>query len=108
MLLISILIGILSVAYVIYVGLSLSPTELQVATHYTAFGDTQYYRNKWYYLFTFIGLALVIAITHIALMAKLYDREMRPVAVMLGWLTVLLIAVLFIVTHSVLGIAYLS
>lgn len=107
-LLLMLLIAFVGVAYVIYAALSLSPTELQIATKYTAFGDTQYYRNKWYYLLTFIGLAVVIVSTHTGLMAKLHAREMRSMAVAVGWLSVLLLAILFVITRSVLGIAYLS
>ena len=102
------LVALLGLAYVIYVGLALSPTELQIATKYTAFGDTQYYRNKWYYLFTFIGLAVVIVGCHTGIMAKLHARNMRSLALAMGWFTVILLAVLFVITHSVLGVAYLS
>jgi len=39
---------LMGLAYCIYVGVSLRPSDLQVAVHYTAFGPTGFYREKWY------------------------------------------------------------
>lgn len=102
--------GILLAAalYMLYVGLSLNPTELQVATRYTAFGETQYYRNKWYYLIGFVVFGGVMAVMHVVLIAKLRSRGMRPLAIALGLCTFILFAILFIVARSVLAVAYLS
>lgn len=108
LLLLSLGLIILAVSYIIYVSFSINPTELQIAIRYTAFGDTQYYRNKWYYLFAFIAFAVVVVISHIGLMAKLAKRDMRPIALALGWMTVILLVILALITRSVLGIAYLS
>lgn len=108
LLLMSIGILLLISIYIVYVSFVISPTELQIATHYSAFGDTQYYRNKWYYLFNFIVFGVVVAFFHIGAMAKLREREMRPLAIALGGLTFIMILILFLLTHSVLGIAYLS
>ena len=99
---------ILTIFYALYVGFSLNPTELQVATRFTSFGETQLYRNKWYYLITFIVVAGLIAATHVGLMVKLNARGIRPLALAFGWLTIILIAILFIVTGRVLSNAFLS
>ncbi len=99
---------ILTIFYALYVGFSLSPTELQVATRFTSFGETQLYRNKWYYLISFIIVAVLIAVAHIGLMVKLKARGIRPMALAFGWLTVLLIVTLFVVTGRVLSSAFLS
>jgi hypothetical protein len=99
---------IFSIIYIGYVSLSLSPTELQIATRFSAFSDAQFYRNKWYYLLGFIGFGSLIAFLHVGLIAKLRSRGMRPVAVGFGVLTLLLLLVAFLWTYSVLDIAYLS
>lgn len=99
---------IITVLYTLYVGFSLSPSELQVATRFTSFGETQLYRNKWYYLISFIIVAVVMAVVHIGLMVKLNARSVRPMAVAFGWLTVLMLVILFIVTQRVLSSAFLS
>ena len=104
----SLLIVIVGIVYLVYIGLSLAPTDLQVATRYTSFGGTQYYRNKWYYLLTFVVFGLAIALSHLGLVVKLATRDMRPLAVAFGWLSIIILALLFFFTFSVLGVAYLS
>ena len=104
----SLIIAIIGIVYLVYIGLSLAPADLQIATRYTSFGSTQYYRNKWYYLLTFVVFGLMIVISHMGLIVKLANREMRPLAVAFGWLSVIILGLLFFFTFSVLGVAYLS
>ncbi len=94
--------------YMAYVALSLSPSDLQLATRYTSFGETQFYRNKWYYLLSFVGLGVVYIVMHIGMVAKLYMTGMRDLAYALGWFSLLILLLMFVYTSSVLGIAYLS
>lgn len=104
----SLLIAVIGVVYLVYIGLSLAPTDLQIATRYTSFGGTQYYRNKWYYLLTFVLFDMAIVASHLGLIVKLATREMRPLAVAFGWLSIIMLGLLFFFTFSVLGVAYLS
>lgn len=99
---------ILAIASIIYFSLRLSVRELQIATRFSDFGETQLYRNKWYYLLNFIGIISVITGAHIALIGKLLAREMRSFAVALGWLTILMIIISFLITYAVFGVAYLT
>lgn len=108
LLVLSLLLITMTVLYVAYTGLSIAPTELQVATRYTAFGDTQFYPSQWYYLVTFLAFAVIVTVGHIAIMVKLHSRNMRSLAVGVGALTLVLLVILFAITASVLGIAYLS
>lgn len=103
---IAILLG--GLVYVAYVALSLSPSDLQLATRYTSFGETQFYRNKWYYLLSFVGFGLLYVVMHIGMMAKLYMTGMKDLAYALGWLSMVVLLLMFVYTSSVLGIAYLS
>lgn len=98
----------LTLVYVLYVILSLRPTDVQVATHYSAFGDTHYYRNKWYYILTFVVFGFVFAAVHIGIILKLIKEEFRPLAIAFAWLSLMLLVVAFIFTHSILSIAFLS
>jgi xanthine/uracil permease len=104
----SVLIAVVGGVYLLYLGLSLAPTDLQIATRYTSFGGTQYYRNKWYYLLSFAVLGIVVVVSHLGLMVKLTARGMRPLGVAFGWLSIVLFGLLFFFTFSVLGVAYLS
>jgi hypothetical protein len=94
------------IAYILFVVFSLRPSELQVAAHYSAFGETHYYRDKWYYLISFAVFGLVFMIVHISVLVKLASQGLRSLAVAFGWLSVILVPLLFIFTRSVLGVAF--
>ena len=98
---------LVTIGYVLYVALSLQPSDLQVATRYTAFGDTHFYRNKWYYLLTFIFFGIMVTTVHAALAVKLHARGQRSLSIALLAFTLLLLAVGWILTRSVLRIAFL-
>ncbi|HEV7951912.1 MAG TPA: hypothetical protein VGO98_00885 [Candidatus Saccharimonadales bacterium] len=94
-------------AYCIYVGASLQPSDLQVAVHYTAFGGTSFYREKWYYLISFIMFGFILAVVHTILIIKLYVQERRQMAIMFAWLSFLLLFIGWMITSSVLKVAFL-
>jgi len=99
---------LLMALYVIYVGVSLRPSDLQIAVHYTAFGETTFYREKWYYLLSFIAFAVLVAIVHIVLAAKLYVEERRQLSIFFLWLSIFLLLIAWFLTHAVLGAAFPS
>ena len=94
--------------YIAYVAISLSPSDLQIATRYTSFGETQYYRSNWYYLLSFIGLGLIYIAAHLGIIVKLYMSELRQLSYAFAALSAVMLVLMFIYTHSVLSIAYLS
>ena len=95
-------------AYIIYVAANLSASDLQLAIRYTSFGDTHFYRDQWWYLLSFVGFGLLFLIAHLALTAKLVAIELKQLAYAFGWLSILLLVLMFAYTYSVLGIAYLN
>ncbi len=96
------------VVYIIYVSIALAPTDLQVATRYTAFGNVQYYRDQWFYLLSFVGFGGIATVIHAGMAIKLYIRNMRSLAFGFGWLGLILMLIMFLIARSVIGIAYLS
>jgi hypothetical protein len=94
-------------AYCLYVGVSLQPSDLQVAVRYTAFGETNFYREKWYYLLSFIGLGLILTVVHTVLAVKLYVQERRQMALLFIGLSFLLLVIAWSITRSVLKVAFL-
>lgn len=98
---------LITFGYIVYVALALEPSDLQVATRYTAFGDTHFYRDKWYYLLSFILFGIMLGGVHIALAIKLYGRERRQLAVGLLIFTIFLFIIGSIITRSILRIAFL-
>jgi hypothetical protein len=94
-------------AYCAYVAVSLRPSDLQVAVHYTAFGETNFYREKWYYLINFIVLGILMAVIHTVLIVKLYLQGRRQITILFVWLSLLLVVVTWLITWAVLKIAFL-
>lgn len=91
--------------YCIYVAVSLHPSDLQVAVHYTAFGATNFYREKWWYLLSFIVLGVVMASVHTAVAVKIYAQGRRQLALAFIYLSFLLLLIAWSLTWSVLRIA---
>lgn len=104
---ISVALIVLAIVYSIYIALALEPSDLQVATRYTAFGDAHFYRNKWYYLLSFIFFGLTLVGVHLAFAIKLYSRNQRQLAMGFLCLTVFVLLIAWIFTRSVLQIAFL-
>jgi hypothetical protein len=97
---------LIAVVYCVYVGISLHPSDLQVAVHYTAFGETGYYREKWYYLLSFIGFGVIVAVVHSALAIKFYILERRQLAIFFIWLSIFLMVIAWFLTANVLRVAF--
>lgn len=98
---------ITSVVYCIYVGASLRPSDLQVAVHYTAYGTTGFYRDKWYYLINFVVFGALIGGIHTVIIAKLHLQGRRQIAFLFAWMSLLLLVITFFVTHAILKVAFL-
>jgi hypothetical protein len=94
-------------AYCVYVGSSLRPSDLQVAVHYTAYGETTFYRDKWYYLITFIIFGVLIAGMHTALIAKMYLQGRRQISILFTLASILLVVIAWLMTWAVLKVAFL-
>lgn len=98
---------IVSVLFCLYAGLSVHSSDVQVATHYTGFGGTNYYRDHWYYLLSFAVFGLFVAILNTAIAGKIYSLERPTLARAWVVLSIYMVVVAAIIVHSVLGIAYL-
>lgn len=107
MVILTIAFALVALAYCIYVAVSLRPSDLQVAVHYTAFGETNFYRERWFYLINFIAFGIVVGVVHTVLSVKLYLQGRRPIALLFLWLSIFLIAIAFLLTRVVLNVAFL-
>lgn len=101
-------VAILSVIFSVYVAVNLHPSELQVVTHYSAFGTTNFYRDKWFYLVGFIVFGLINILAYGALACKLFVHKGRELAISFAWLGVLVVLVAISVVYQVLKVAALS
>lgn len=92
----------------VFLGLSIQPSELQVVTHYSGFGSTNFYRDKWYYLLNFIGFLLVFTVIHVALVRKLLMQIDRQLAVAYAWFGIAVIGIATLIAHQILRLAALT
>ena len=95
------------IAYCIFVGTSLRPSDLQVAIHYTVYGETNFYREKWFYLLSFVVFGLLVGVMHSVLATKIYLQGHRPLAILFLGVSFLVLFVAWFITWSVLKIAFL-
>ena len=77
-----------------------------MAVHYTAYGETNFYREKWYYLLSFIGFGLIVAIINTTIAVKFYVLERRQLALFFIWLSLLLLLIGWVLTAAVLRVAF--
>lgn len=99
---------ILCLGLLIFIGLSIHPSELQVVVHYTSYGSTNFYRDKWYYLLSFGVFIVVMAVTQCVLSYKLLQSKDRSFAVAFAWLGFIVLGVAAVLFYQVLKIASLS
>lgn len=96
------------VGVLIYLGIHLHPSDLQVVVHYTSFGSTNFYRDKWYYLLGFAFFIVMLVITHIALTAKILQDKGRDLALAFAWLNLIIVFITSVTVYQVLRIASLT
>ena len=94
----------LALAFVVYIVLAVRPSELQLVTHYTAYGVTHLYRDQWLYLFTFGGFALIVAFFHVALSLKMYLTKGHPLAIMFAWMGIGIIVFAWVTAFSIINV----
>jgi hypothetical protein len=107
----TILLGVFITVCLLLIGflaISIRASELQVVVHYTSFGNTNFYRDKWYYLLTFALLVVLMAITHIVLVYKILQSKGRSYAIPFVWLSLLMVLIAAAIFYQVLKIASLS
>lgn len=96
---------VLSMALLVFLAFGIQPSERQIAIHYTSFGTTNFYRDKWFYLLSFAGYVLVVAVAHCVLTSKILQEKGRELALAFAWLGVLITVVAFAYVFQVLKIA---
>lgn len=100
----SIIIVLLAAALIIYISVKVHPSDLQLVTHYTAFGVTHLYRDQWFYLLSFIGFAILAAFLHIAIAIKLYLTKGHPLAIAFAWLGIGVLIFAWVTAMSIINV----
>jgi hypothetical protein len=94
----------LAVGFIIFISFTVHPSELQVVTHYTAYGVTHLYRDQWYYLLSFAVFVLLVTFMHIAIAIKIYITKGHPLAIMFAWFGVGVIMFAWVTSFWIINI----
>ncbi len=100
----SIVTVVLALLFVAYILIAVRPSELQLVTHYTAFGVTNLYRDQWFYLLGFGAFALIVAFMHIGLAIKLYVTKGHPLALLVAWAGIGVLLFAWIIAFSIINV----
>jgi hypothetical protein len=95
---------VLALGLLIYISVAVRPSELQLVTHYTAFGVTHFYRSQWFYLLTFGLFGILVAFFHTALATKLYVAKGHPLALMVAWMGIGVIIFAWVISISIINV----
>ncbi len=82
-------------------------SDIQVVTRYTAFGDVHFYKDAWWSLYGFALTSLLIGLSHIFIMVKLFSAQRRSIGLLIGWLAVALLIVAALYFKEILKLAYI-
>lgn len=95
---------LLALGFIAYIILSVRPSELQLVSHYSAFGVTHLYRDQWFYLLVFALFGLIVAVLHAAISVKLLVTKGHPLAIMFAWFGIGIILLGWVTAAAVLNI----
>ena len=95
---------VLMVLFVAYILLTVRPSELQLVTHYTAYGVTHLYRTQWYYLLGFGAFAILVALIHISVAIKIYITKGHPLAIMFAWMGIGILVFAWVTSFSIINV----
>jgi hypothetical protein len=95
-------------AILVYLAISIHASELQIVIHYTSFGTTNFYRDRWYYLLSFVGFIIIMAILHTLITYRLLQTKGRDFAIAFIWLGITLVVISAALFYQILKVASLS
>jgi len=100
----AVIVGMVVMALVatLYIILTVETRDIQVTTRFASFGETNYYKGKWYELYQFALLAIAIAGAHSALMLKFRALNHRNFGIVFGLATMLIILVGLVYVSNVI------
>jgi hypothetical protein len=100
----SIITIVLALAFLTYIIIAVRPSELQLVTHYTAYGVTHLYRDQWFYLLSFAAFGILVAFLHITVAIKLFLAKGHPLALLFAWMGIGVIIFAWITSFSIINV----
>ena len=94
----------LSIIFSIIISVSINSSELQLVSHYSAYGITHLYRDQWFYLIVFVLFEIVVATLHSLISIKLLVTKGRSLAIMFAWFGIGILFFGLITAEAVLNV----
>jgi hypothetical protein len=95
---------LLAIIFAVIIGVMIHSSDLQLITHYSAFGISHIYRSQWFYLYVFVLFELVVAVLQTVLAVKLLVVKGRALAIMTAWSGIIIILLGFSTALSLLNL----
>lgn len=95
---------LLAFSFVVYIGFKVHPSDLQLVSHYSAFGVAHLYRDQWFYLLSFGLFGFFVAIIHVILTVKLFMIKGHSLAIAFAWLGIVIILLAWTTAFTVLNV----
>ena len=102
------LVGVIlaGLTYLVVIGFSIHPVDVQVYTRYTAFGEAHFYKSPWQYTLLFAAFGLIVMVVHSALMVKMHGLDRRQTAMFVGWLAIGILFIGAVYALSIMRLAF--
>lgn len=99
-----ILMLIIAMVNIIYIFVVLRPSELQLVSHYTAFGTTHLYRASWIDQSKTIFVSITVLVFHFLLSKIILEKISRPLAKVVAWSGVIILIFIFINSSLIINV----
>ncbi len=99
---------VLALVIIISGILTIRPSDIQVPVRYSAYGATYLYREKWYYLLSFLAAGGLFLIMHPLITLKIWQEKGRDFAIGFSTLTLLVTFIGVLITSAVLRVVSVS
>ena len=99
-----IFVNLAAIIFAIILIFMIKPSELQLVSHYSAFGITHLYRDQWYYLYVFVFFQPLVAILHSIISAKMLIEKGHSIAMWTIWSGLFVIILGFSTALSVINV----
>jgi len=99
-----IFVNLVAIIFAIILIFMIKPSELQLVSHYSAFGITHLYRDQWYYLYVFVLFQPLVAILHSIISVKMLIEKGHSIAMLTIWSGLFVIILGFSTALSVINV----
>ena len=103
-----VVLGLVTIIAAILMATQIQPVDLQVTNRYSSFGIAKFYRDKWYYLLSFVLSVVIVAIMNTLISLKLYDAKGGQLARFYVILSIITVIIGTVFMYGVLRVASLS